>query len=159
MNDNRVESIRDSKNKSSFLLIQYKQLHEMRREYNRFIFQAPTIVIAVIAGTFALLFKEEMSLTLSTLSNFALVLILLSGFILVIGYWALRSQILLRKAESSLKAIEKSYGSSEIKMYPYEINTELSWWKKWPSTLFIVSYILTIGIFFFICGVLGLILK
>ncbi len=31
---------------------QYEQLHEMRREYNRFIFQAPTIVVAVVGGSF-----------------------------------------------------------------------------------------------------------
>jgi len=78
---------------------QYRQLHEMRREYIRFIFQAPTIVVAIVVGTLAVLFKGTAHST-STESHhcraFAgVVLLPVGGFVLVIGYWAFRSRWLL----------------------------------------------------------------
>lgn len=154
------KNLSGSNNKQSLLVrLQYRQLHEMRREYNRFIFQAPTIVVAIIGGTLAIIVKNGSALTTSILASYAEMLFLLSGFILVIAYWALRSQILLKKAEYTLKIIEKEYGDPKLKMYPYEINQGISWWKKGSSTKFIVFYIFILGIFMLVCSMIGLISK
>jgi len=79
---------------------QYRQLHEMRREYIRFIFQAPTIVVAIVVGTLAVLFKGNSALDFNGSPTIAgafagVVLLPVGGFVLVIGYWAFRSRWLL----------------------------------------------------------------
>ena len=129
---------------------QYEQLHEMRREYNRFIFQAPTIVVAVVAGTLAFLGQggsaPDLIMKPTRLAPLAEILMLLAGFILVIGYWAFRSQILLRQSEKTLKQMENAHGHPEFVMFPFELRLQLTWWKRLPSTLFIVIYILFVGV-------------
>ena len=145
-------------------VVQYEQLHEMRREYNRFIFQAPTIVVAVVAGTLALFSSTTdffaTGITKAHIKQSAELFIVLSGFILVISYWALRSRVLLRSLELTLYEYEGRLGGHpEVASYPFDINKGLRWWERGPSTLFIVVYLMVMGVLFMFVGLLGFILR
>jgi hypothetical protein len=149
----------DTQQKEGLLAVaQYEQLHEMRREYNRFIFQAPTIVVTVAGASLAVLpFILGGNLTRAIgLVVAAVLFISISGFTFVLGYWALRSQVLLRATEKTLKRMEKTYGHPDMLMYPYEVSPELPRWQRGPSTRFIVYYIFIIGFSFLIIGAIGL---
>jgi hypothetical protein len=75
--------------KPALTVEQYRQLHEMRREYNRFIFQAPSIMVAIIVGSVAVLFRGNTPPDLTNLSQalgFVVVLFPIGIFVLVLGY-------------------------------------------------------------------------
>jgi O-antigen/teichoic acid export membrane protein len=124
---------------------QYRQLHEMRREYNRFIFQAPTIVVAIAVGTFAVLFRGNSVPDLGT--TFAWVLFGVGVFVLIIGYWALRSRKLLRLSEKSLMDLERRHGHRDVKMYPDEFKKpEMPRLLRLSSTLLIAWSVVVLGV-------------
>jgi len=146
----------------SFVVAQYEQLHEMRREYNRFIFQAPTIVVAVIGGSLVFMGQGAGDASLepalsAIVKNWAPVLVVLAGFLFVIGYWSLRSQVLLRRSEQTLHELEVANGSGNLLMYPFQVSHELRWWQRGRSTLYIVGYILILSVLFLGLGLWGLI--
>lgn len=145
--------------KERFLIqAQYEQLHEMRREYNRVLFQAPTIVVTVAGASLAVLpflLGANLTRTLGTAIG-TILFISISGFVFVLGYWALRSRILLRAAEKTLKSLEQIHGHPDLIMYPYEVNSELPAWQRWPSSRLIVVYIFIIGVALFIVGLIVL---
>jgi hypothetical protein len=143
--------------RSDVVVAQYEQLHEMRREYNRFIFQAPTIVVAIIGGAVALV-GDDLLLDWAVLEEYAALLLIVAAFTLVMGYWALRSRLLLRGLEVTLKEFERSNGFVDMRAYPSDLSADLPLWQRLPSTLFIVLYIMAVGILFGIAGILGIFL-
>lgn len=145
-----------------FGIAHYEQVHEMRRDYLKQVFQAPTIVVAV-GGVVLAVFEDHLSdvdmdlpMRLSVMAD---VLLVLSGFVLVIAYWAYRSRLLLRRLEKTLVEIEARYACSGFVSYPFELNRELGVWKRLPSTLFIVVFLHLLGMAAVTCSAIGYYLR
>jgi len=142
-----------------FVVAQYEQMHEMRREYNRFVFQAPTIVVAVAGGLLAVMATSrgfEGGLSLNGLRTTWGLLLAVGVFVLVVGYWALRSRLLLLGIERALEGLEARFGEGAQGVYPSRINQGLKRWQRGPSSLFIILYILLLGLLLSAAGIVGL---
>jgi hypothetical protein len=140
---------------------QYEQLHEMRREYNRFIYQAPSLVVVLVGGLIAVVVTTSKGnnvnfFRLESLRTWWPLLFLAGAFSGVIGYWSYRSQILLRRCEATLQDMEQKYGDRKFCVYPFEVNATLGKrYQKMSSTRGIVIYLLALSLILIVAGTVG----
>lgn len=108
---------------SEFIGHQYVQLHELKRMYNGMIFQAPTILVAVLGAGGVVLDKAFSENEFGTiLRNFLPSIgLCLGAFAFILSYWAYRSRVLLLQVEINLEKLDAAYGNLQLRVYPFQL--------------------------------------
>lgn len=137
---------------------QYEQMHQSKREWEKYIWQSPIIFTTLITATFAFITAHSVEFFTGKL-EIAIIFSALGTLCCVIAYWAHRSRILLRITEEKLIYIEEKYFIESIPKYPINLNKEIkSRLDKLSSTkimirfMFVISFITIIIAFVeFVC--------
>jgi hypothetical protein len=108
---------------NEFVGKQYEQLHELKRMYNGMIFQAPSILVAVLGLLGFLLDKalDEKKYSVLIRQSLPLVGLVLGMFAFVLSYWAYRSRLILKAVEVELSEFDRVFGVRQIKVYPFQL--------------------------------------
>jgi len=107
---------------SEFEGLQYEQLHELKRMYNNMIFQAPTILVALLGAAVVFLPNLDNKDSLGNIQKLLPALGLVLGvFSFVLSYWAYRTRVLLRRIEDSLAEFDAAFGSLPLRIYPFQL--------------------------------------
>lgn len=131
----------------------YKQMHVMRREYNRYIYQGPAITVAVTGATFGFLASATApTATLLRLFVVSLALLVVAGFTTVMWYWVFRARILLKDIEEQLMLEESELELPAREIYPAQVNERLAGIYSGSSTRYIVAFQGFLAIVFFLAS-------
>ncbi len=137
-------------------LAQYEQMSNNRRVYERYIWQTPPIVVAIIGVIFGLALTNHFTDVPKSVASGGMIVIAI--FVGIIGYWEFRCRILLRIIESNLREFEERYGHPEFVMYVREINPSLTWYKRQSSTLLILLFLWGLAALLFIGAIAYMVL-
>jgi hypothetical protein len=122
--------------------VQYIQMQEARRQWERFIWQSPVITTTLVGISFAALATHSVPYLCGNLPLSA-AFFLLAAFTFVIGMWGHRSRLLLRATEATLSEIEKEHFDSIYPKYPFQLNESLERrFDRISSTTLIVRFML-----------------
>lgn len=108
---------------TEFIGRQYVQLHELKRMYNGMIFQAPTILVAVLGAGGVVLDKAFSKNEFGTILRDLLpsIGLCLGAFAFILSYWAYRSRVLLRQVEIHLEKMDAAYSHIPLSVYPFQL--------------------------------------
>ena len=137
----------DARNRLS-LATQYEQMHESKRQWERFIWQTPVLLASIVGIIYALtaendgfrLFENDWMNTIGT--GF------LAFFAVSLTTWAQRSRLLLRNIETELMKLEENENWVAYTKYPAQLNNDLRRIDRISSTKMIVNFLLitTLGL-------------
>lgn len=135
-------------------IAQYEQMSNNRRVYEKYIWQTPPIIVAILGVIYGLVFSNHFA---DSPKPFVVVgLLILSAFVGIVGYWEYRCRIMLRIIEADLRRFEEKYGHPEYIMYVKEMNPKLPWHKRQSSTLMILLFMWGLALVLFINAIVYL---
>jgi len=135
---------------------QYREMSENRRVYEKYIWQTPPIVVAILGVIYGLTLTNHFVDVPKFIASGGLMV--LSAFVGIIGYWEFRCRILLRIIEANLREFEEKCGYPEFVMYVKEINPSLPWYKRQSSTLMILLFLWGLALLLFAAAIAYLVL-
>jgi hypothetical protein len=135
---------------------QYDQMHQCKREWEKYVWQSPIILATIIAGSLAWastgsinFFEGHFILSISEIS--------IGLLCFVIAYWTHRSRVLLRITEKKLIQLEEKYFIDVIPKYPINLNLEInSSFDKLSSTKMMVWFMFFISGLTLLTGIIEL---
>ena len=121
----------------NFVIEQYTQYHEIRRQLNGFSWQIPSIAAVIIVLLLGLEPEKARQWLIYPIFP-AIGLLFISMFVFVILVNHIRNITILRNFEVVLKELEETYGVAKS-VYAAQIskNISLKWWQKGKSSVFL----------------------
>ncbi len=126
---------------------QYIQMHETKRQWERFIWQSPILMATIVGGIYAIAASGRgYAIFQDSIWN-----LLATGFLAFFGFALTfrthRSRLLLRNIERELSRLEEANFSQIFDKYPHQLNKNLTGINNISSTKFMVWFLVSVSIF------------